>query len=76
MIGDRTEDMEAALSAGVPGVGITASGHTNTQLKNSGAHTVFESFADLTRTISNVSDPVAYLLRGEASKMKSLGESL
>jgi phosphoglycolate phosphatase len=76
MIGDRTEDMEAAISAGVPGVGISASGHTNMQLKKSGAHTVFESFEDLTRTISNVSDPVAYLVRGEASKSKSLGEIL
>jgi phosphoglycolate phosphatase len=76
MIGDRTEDMEAAFSAGVPGVGISASGHTNMQLKKSGAHTVFESFEDLTRTISNVSDPVAYLVRGEASKSKSLGEIL
>jgi phosphoglycolate phosphatase len=76
MIGDRTEDMEAAFSAGVPGVGIAASGHTTTQLKKSGAHTVFQSFEDLTRTISNVNDPLAYLLRGEASKTKSLGEGL
>jgi phosphoglycolate phosphatase len=76
MIGDRTEDMEAAISAGVPGVGIAASGHTGAQLKHSGAHTVFQSFKDLTRTISNVSDPIACLAGREASNFKISGERL
>lgn len=44
MIGDREEDIRAAIGAGISSVGIAASGHTSYQLENAGAGAVFDSF--------------------------------
>lgn len=47
MIGDRSEDIEAAIAAGIPGVGVAHSHHSVSTLLNSGAELAFESISGL-----------------------------
>lgn len=49
MIGDRMEDMAAAVNAGIPSIGIASSAHTQIDLKNAGAQLTFERFLDFGR---------------------------
>jgi phosphoglycolate phosphatase len=45
MIGDRTEDLEAAKGAGIPSVGVAQSAHSKQVLLLSGANLVYENIA-------------------------------
>jgi phosphoglycolate phosphatase len=47
MIGDRVEDVLAAKAAGIPSIGIAASGHSFELLNEAGANRVFNSMGDL-----------------------------
>ena len=47
MFGDRVEDMQAAKAAEVIGIGIAQSSHGQTDLILSGAHEVYQNFAEL-----------------------------
>jgi phosphoglycolate phosphatase len=49
MIGDRAEDMLAAKSAGVTGIGLTQGNHSKQELFDFGAEIVFESFPEIER---------------------------
>lgn len=49
MVGDRTEDIVAAKVAGIPGVGIAASAHSEEELKKAGAKVTFKSIMDFYR---------------------------
>jgi phosphoglycolate phosphatase len=51
MVGDRTEDVLAAKRAGIAGVGIAASAHSEEELKNAGAKVTFKSFMDFYRAV-------------------------
>ena len=51
MVGDRTEDVMAAKRAGIAGVGIAASAHSEEELKNAGAKATFKSFMDFYRAV-------------------------
>lgn len=53
MIGDRTEDMAAAVGAGIPGIGIASSAHTEIDLKKAGAQLTFESFHDFGQNLQS-----------------------
>jgi phosphoglycolate phosphatase len=46
MIGDRTEDIYSAQSAGIPAIGIASSAHSENDLRDAGAKLAFESFQD------------------------------
>jgi phosphoglycolate phosphatase len=46
MVGDRTEDIYAARSAGIPALGIAASAHSKRELIDAGAAFAFDSFED------------------------------
>jgi len=46
MIGDRTEDIYSAQSAGIPAIGIASSAHSESDLRDAGAKLAFESFQD------------------------------
>ena len=56
MIGDRIEDMTAAKSASIPGIGIAASAHSEDMLLNAGAVQSFASFKLFSHEISTNSD--------------------
>lgn len=47
MIGDTTYDMEMAINAGVPAVGVAWGYHDSDELKAAGARTVVRSYPDL-----------------------------
>lgn len=51
MVGDRTEDILASISAGIPAIGIAASGHSSDLLYETGANLVFPSFNDFSIAI-------------------------
>lgn len=51
MIGDRSEDMKAAQSAGISGIGLAASAHSQTQLRETGAVRTFENFEEFSREL-------------------------
>jgi len=53
MIGDRVEDMLAAVSAGMRAIGLSQGVHTEDMLVNSGANPVFATINDLYSTIMN-----------------------
>ena len=59
MIGDRVEDILAAKGAGIPSVGLAASGHSTKDLGDAGAHRVFESmnvFSEEIAFVENLED--------------------
>jgi phosphoglycolate phosphatase len=47
MIGDRTEDMKAAYSVGIYGIGLTQGTCSENDLKRNGAHKVFDDIENL-----------------------------
>lgn len=51
MVGDRTEDMMAASSAGVTGIAIAQTFHSEKQLLDSGADIVAKNFYELERIV-------------------------
>ena len=51
MVGDRTEDVLASIGAGIPAIGIAASGHSSDLLYETGAILVFPSFNDFSIAI-------------------------
>ena len=61
MIGDRTEDMAAAVNAGIPGIGIASSAHTQIDLKNAGARLTFESFLDFSQNLQSNKRMLSYI---------------
>jgi phosphoglycolate phosphatase-like HAD superfamily hydrolase len=46
VVGDTPHDITAALDNGVVAIGVATGNYTIEQLRDSGAHTVFEDFAD------------------------------
>jgi phosphoglycolate phosphatase len=56
MIGDRIEDITAAKSASIPGIGIAATAHSEDMLRNAGAVQTFASFKLFSHEISTNSD--------------------
>jgi len=46
MIGDRTEDIYSAKSAGISAIGIASSAHSEDDLKDAGAKFAFKTFQD------------------------------
>lgn len=56
MIGDRMEDISAAKAAGILGVGVAQSGHTQEQLRSSGATLVFSSMKELSLSVAKITD--------------------
>jgi phosphoglycolate phosphatase len=49
LVGDRVEDMVAAKSAGVPGIGIASGAHTEDVLRRAGAFSTFQSFESFSK---------------------------
>ena len=47
MFGDRVEDMEAAMAAGVIGIGVAQSIHSKEELFDAGATIVFSNFTEI-----------------------------
>lgn len=60
MVGDRVEDVLAAKAAGVPSIGIAASGHSIKQLSDAGARRVFQSMKDFLKELDSVEDPLRF----------------
>lgn len=54
MVGDRTEDIEAARGAGIPSVGIAQSAHSKENLLSFGATLVYKSIADALDEVSSI----------------------
>ena len=46
MVGDRIEDIQAAIAAGIDSIGIAHSFHDKATLESAGANHVFENFLD------------------------------
>jgi phosphoglycolate phosphatase-like HAD superfamily hydrolase len=51
MVGDRTEDVTAALAAGIPAIGISQSAHSQEQLRLAGASLTFDSMNQLNKSL-------------------------
>lgn len=51
MIGDRSEDMKAAQAAGISGIGLAASAHSQSVLRETGAARTFENFEEFSREL-------------------------
>ena len=51
MIGDRTEDMAAAISANIPAVGIANGSHSAKLLAKHGASLVFANFENFAKDL-------------------------
>lgn len=51
MIGDRTEDLEAASAAGIPSVGVAQSAHSEELLNKAGAISTFKNIDLLYRSV-------------------------
>ena len=60
MIGDRMEDILAAVAAGIPSVGIAQSAHTEKQLISSGASLAYPSMIKLSKSIGEIENLLAY----------------
>ena len=58
MVGDRTEDIEAAVKAGINSIGIAAGAHSFEELRKAGAIATFPDFASFSKTIH--SDPKGF----------------
>ena len=56
MVGDRIEDVNAALAAGIPAVGVSQSAHSQEQLRDAGASLTFDSMIQLNKSISALND--------------------
>lgn len=56
MIGDRIEDVAAALAAGIPAIGISQSGHSQEQLRLAGASLTFDSMNQLSKSLLVLND--------------------
>lgn len=54
MVGDRTEDIEAARGAGIPSVGIAKGAHSKEKLLSFGATLVYKSIADALGEVSSI----------------------
>jgi phosphoglycolate phosphatase len=52
-VGDRCEDMEAAVGAGVTPIGIAQGAHTTHDLMRAGGYLAFDSFHDFSRRLTN-----------------------
>lgn len=61
MIGDRTEDVVAASNAGIPAIGISASGHSLETLKKSGAQSVYGSFIEFSQALVQAENVFTFL---------------
>ena len=62
MIGDRVEDVLAAKAAGIPSIGIAASGHSFEQLSDAGAHRVFNSMGDFFKELDSLENAVDFFV--------------
>ena len=51
MVGDRTEDIQAANAAGIPSIGIAHSFHNKRALEEAGALHAFDSFLEFTNSV-------------------------
>jgi phosphoglycolate phosphatase len=51
MVGDRTEDIQAANAAGIPSIGIAHSFHDKQALEQAGAMHAFDSFLEFTNSV-------------------------
>ncbi len=51
MVGDRTEDIQAANAAGIPSIGIAHSFHDKRALEEAGAIHAFDSFLEFTNSV-------------------------
>jgi phosphoglycolate phosphatase len=51
MVGDRTEDIQAANAAGIPSIGIAHSFHDKRALEEAGAMHAFDSFLEFTNSV-------------------------
>lgn len=56
MIGDRTEDITAAIGAAIPGIGIAAGSHSESQLSEVGAFKTFKTFKNFSQELTINSD--------------------
>jgi len=56
MVGDRIEDVTAALAAGIPAIGISQSAHSQEQLRFAGASLTFNSMNQLNKSLSTLND--------------------
>ncbi len=54
MFGDRREDMQAAISANIPGIGLAHSFHLEADLISSGADLAFSNFGDAIRNFDRI----------------------
>ena len=54
MIGDRTEDIESAKSAGIKAIGVSQTAHNEEDLKEAGAFLAFSSMAGLCKSIKDL----------------------
>lgn len=59
MIGDRMEDILAAVAAGIPSVGVAQSAHTEKQLISSGASLTYPSMIKLSKSIREIENLLA-----------------
>ncbi len=58
MIGDTSFDMEMARNAGTLAIGVAWGYHDSNELRDSGAHVIVESFADLPGALEKLVPPV------------------
>ena len=54
MIGDRCEDMQAAIAANIPGIGLAHSFHQEAELISSGANLAYGSFGEAMRNFDEI----------------------
>ena len=55
MVGDRTEDIQAAKSAGIPSIGVSHTAHNQEELANAGAELTFSCMKDLFKSVTESS---------------------
>lgn len=55
MVGDRTEDIQAAKSAGIPSIGVSQTAHNQEELANAGAELTFSCMKDLFKSVTESS---------------------
>jgi phosphoglycolate phosphatase len=61
MVGDRTEDIQAAREAKIPSVGIASGAHSENKLKEAGANMTFQSIESFYKKLKNNSNLIETL---------------
>jgi phosphoglycolate phosphatase len=61
MVGDRTEDIQAARDAKIPSIGIASGAHSENKLKEAGANMTFQSIKSFYKKLKNDTDLIETL---------------